>query len=335
MVGRPNRDHRLTFFQNFACGGIAGIASRSLTSPLDVVKILAQVGTKDTKRGFLRTFPNLYRNEGIRAFWKGNLMGCIRLFPFSAVQFAAFNYFRERLQDNYGRLSTPDALIAGTLGGAVAIVVTYPTDMVKTRLIVQRIHPTEGRHYRGIVHAFKTIFRQEGFFAFYRGMWTSLMGTIPFAATYFWAYEILQEAVWQKPRYMLSPTENFFNGCIAAAFAQTASYPFDTIRKKLQAQSRVLTGGGGTDVKFYGMIAGFRVVFQKYGIVGLWRGLTANLLKVVPYHGFMFVTFEGMRRFYLYENGYTVSMTKDTPKPGIDQSLRPDELKSFSARSVE
>ncbi|XP_002733121.2 solute carrier family 25 member 43-like, partial [Saccoglossus kowalevskii] len=140
--------------------------------------------------------------------------------------------------------------------------------------------------------------------------------TVPFACVYYMTYEILQEMVWRKPRFMLSPTENFFNGCLAAAVAQTASYPFDTIRKKLQAQSKVLPGNGGCDVRFHSLTMGFRVIIDRHGIVGLWRGLTANLLKVVPYHGLMFATFEALRRFYLYENGYTRSALDDSPKPG-------------------
>jgi hypothetical protein len=40
------------------------VASRTITSPLDVVKILAQVGTKETRQGFLRSFVNIYRREG-------------------------------------------------------------------------------------------------------------------------------------------------------------------------------------------------------------------------------------------------------------------------------
>ena len=61
----------MTFWQNFFSGGIAGVTSRTITSPLDVVKILFQVGTQDTKHGFLKSFSNIYTNEGIRAFWKG------------------------------------------------------------------------------------------------------------------------------------------------------------------------------------------------------------------------------------------------------------------------
>lgn len=52
-------DRRLTFWQNFVCGGLAGVGSRSLTSPLDVVKILFQVGTKETHEGFFKSFQTV------------------------------------------------------------------------------------------------------------------------------------------------------------------------------------------------------------------------------------------------------------------------------------
>lgn len=85
-------DERITWFQNLLCGGVAVILSRSATSPLEVVKVLCQVGTQDTKQGLARTFTNVYRNEGLKAFWKGNWMTCLRLFPYSALQFISFNY---------------------------------------------------------------------------------------------------------------------------------------------------------------------------------------------------------------------------------------------------
>lgn len=95
-MSHTGRDQRVTFAQTFVAGGIAGVASRTVTSPLDVVKILSQVGARETQNGFLRTFSQLYRNEGLRAFWKGNGMAALRLFPYNAVQFAAFHELKAR-----------------------------------------------------------------------------------------------------------------------------------------------------------------------------------------------------------------------------------------------
>ena len=88
---KPAKDERLTFLQSFSCGGIAGVLSRTLTSPLEVLKVSAQVGTKQASCGLIRTFCQIYRNEGIKAFWKGNGISCLRLFPYSAIQIAAFH----------------------------------------------------------------------------------------------------------------------------------------------------------------------------------------------------------------------------------------------------
>ena len=47
-----------------------------------------------------------------------------------------------------------------------------------------------------------------------------------------------------------------------------------------QAQSKTLPNQGGVDVQFKGMISAFVQTMKVNGVTGLWRGLTANLLKV-------------------------------------------------------
>lgn len=54
------KDTRLSFWQNFMSGGLAGVGSRSITSPLDVVKIMFQVGTSETHGGFFSAFKNVF-----------------------------------------------------------------------------------------------------------------------------------------------------------------------------------------------------------------------------------------------------------------------------------
>jgi len=71
----------------------------------------------------------------------------------------------------------------------------------------------------------------------------------------------------------------------------------------------------------------FVQTIKKNGVLGLWRGTSANLAKVAPYAGIMFAAFEASKRFFLYQNGYTTTPFKDIPKEGVDQYLRPDELK--------
>lgn len=166
------------WIQSFVSGGIAGVASRTATSPLDVVKILAQIGTRETRDGFLRSFRNIYRNEGLAGFWKGNTIACLRLFPYNATVFAAFDRLKVWLSDPHtGRLSAGNSLLAGSLAGVVATIATYPLDMVKTRLTADHADFTKAK-YRGISHAFRSIYREEGKLAFYKGMSTSILFVI-------------------------------------------------------------------------------------------------------------------------------------------------------------
>lgn len=305
-------------------GGVAGVASRTITSPLDVVKILAQVGTKETKGGFFQSFSNIYAREGLKAFWKGNGIACLRLFPYNAIQFSGFNQLKLLLSDDKGRLGILNSMIAGSLAGVLATVATYPTDMVKTRLTADHADASHAK-YKSMMHAFTTIASEEGILAFYKGLSTSIIGVIPYAGGTFMAYEFLDKA-WGKEKSQMTGVENFINGCLAASFAQTFSFPFDTIRKKLQAQSKTVKDDMRPDVEFDGMFDAFRKTIQKNGVLGLWAGTTANLAKVAPFAGLMFATFESSKRVCLWMNGYTSSPFTETLIPGVDQSMKPDEL---------
>ena len=88
---KPPEDERLTLLQRHVCGGIAGVLSRTVTSPLEVVKVLSQVGTPESRFGFVRSFQRVYQNGGLKAFWRGNGISCLRLAPYSAIQLAAFH----------------------------------------------------------------------------------------------------------------------------------------------------------------------------------------------------------------------------------------------------
>ncbi|KFU89246.1 Solute carrier family 25 member 43, partial [Chaetura pelagica] len=227
--------------------------------------------------------------------------------------------------DELGHISHWRAIMAGSLAGMVATVVTYPTDVIKTRLIVQnRLEPS----YKGILHAFYKIYHQEGLLALYRGVSPAILGAVPFSAGSFFVY-INLDKIWQKPIVHFTPLQNFINGCVAAAVAQTLSFPFETVKRKMQAQSPWLPHYGAVDVHFTGMVDCFRQTVKNKGVLGLWSGLTPSLLKIVPYFGVMFSTFEFCKRVCLYRNGYIESPLNYKLTPGVDQSLQPQELREL------
>lgn len=329
---KPAEDERLTFLQSVFCGGIAGVLSRTVTSPLEVVKVLSQVGTPETRCGFLRTFNRIYCSEGLKAFWKGNGISCLRLVPYSAIQMAAFHNLVAVLDDAHmpSNLNAKSWMVAGSGGNLIAALLVYPADMLKTRLIVQNVNPSLS-NYHGIIHGFRKIWKTEGFVALYKGLLPTFLGVIPFAGGSFLAYEILDSSIAMSPSD-LTPMYMFVSGCLAAAVAKTLSFPFDTIRKKMQAQSKTLPNNGGVDVQFKGMTGALVQTVKVNGITGLWRGLTANLLKIAPNAGIMFLSFEHSKRIFLFYNGFTESPFSHVPKLYVDQSMSPNELRHHAMK---
>ena len=177
MVLSGKRDTRLTFAQQFYCGAFAGIIAKSFTAPLDVIKIRTQVGTPDTQNGIRKSFYQIWRHGNIRAFWIGNFVGCIRIVPYSVIQLFVFQRLRLALSDSTGRLSPTTALIAGSGAGLCATLIMYPTDVIKTRLIVQDF-PLTNQNYKSAVELSKKMFQKEGIMSFYKGISVSVLGNL-------------------------------------------------------------------------------------------------------------------------------------------------------------
>lgn len=102
--------------------------------------------------------------------------------------FSVFPRFVVLFMDDLGRISQWSSIVAGSLAGMVSMIVTYPTDLIKTRLIVQNmLEPS----YRGLSHAFSTIYHQEGFLALYRGVSLTVLGKVELDASWHrWRYYI-------------------------------------------------------------------------------------------------------------------------------------------------
>ncbi|XP_017712865.1 PREDICTED: solute carrier family 25 member 43 [Rhinopithecus bieti] len=253
------------------------------------------------------------------------LAGALSLSLTAPLELATARRFVVMFTDDLGHISQWSSIMAGSLAGMVSTIVTYPTDLIKTRLIVQNmLEPS----YRGLLHAFSTIYQQEGFLALYRGVSLTVVGALPFSAGSLLVHMNL-EKIWNGPRDQFSLPQNFANVCLAAAVTQTLSFPFETVKRKMQAQSPYLPHSGGVDVHFSGAVDCFRQIVKAQGILGLWNGLTANLLKIAPYFGIMFSTFEFCKRICLYQNGYILSPLSYKLTPGVDQSLQPQELREL------
>lgn len=81
----------------FGGGGVAGAVSRTVVSPLERLKILFQiqsVGRTEYQMPVGKALKKMWVEEGWRGFMRGNGTNCIRIVPYSAVQFGSYNFYK-------------------------------------------------------------------------------------------------------------------------------------------------------------------------------------------------------------------------------------------------
>lgn len=67
-------------------------------SPLERLKILLQiqsVGREEYRLSIWKALVKMWREEGWKGFMRGNGTNCIRIIPYSAVQFGSYNFYKK------------------------------------------------------------------------------------------------------------------------------------------------------------------------------------------------------------------------------------------------
>ncbi len=174
---------------------------------------------------------------------------------------------------------------AGAVAGIIAMSATYPLDMVRGRLTVQA--DGSAARYTGLGHAVRTIVREEGPLAFYRGWLPSVIGVVPYVGLNFAVYETLKDlSIKQaglKDETELGVVTRLACGAVAGSVGQTVAYPLDVVRRRLQVSGWSASngaGGAGLAVEvapaYSGMVDCFIKTVRHEGPTALFKGLWPN-----------------------------------------------------------
>ncbi|PVH23733.1 hypothetical protein CXQ85_004026 [Candidozyma haemuli] len=199
-----NDDGSITMGWEITAGSSAGACQVIFTNPLEIVKIRLQMQggkAKELKPGEIPhkrlTAAQIVRQLGVKGLYKGASACLLRDVPFSAIYFPTYANIKYHLF-NYDphdpnkrhSLSTWQLLLSGALAGAPAAFFTTPADVIKTRLQVEAKHGEV--KYRGIVHAFGLIMKEEGISAFFKGSLARVFRSSPQFGFTLASYELLQ-----------------------------------------------------------------------------------------------------------------------------------------------
>ena len=301
-------------------GGISGIVSRTVSSPLNVIAIRiaatseatiaaanAAAGTvcaTSAAAGAQMTitngatahafqtlgsgFTSIWAKEGFRGFFKGNMASSIASVPGKAIDFFAYDFYKKLLTKGGDRdPENWERFAAGALAGMTSDTIMYPLDVISTRISLNRT-----RDARNSLMQMVNVVKETGLRGCYAGWSAAMIGVIPYAGISFGAYDTFKSQY--KKIQKIDEDESIGSGptlmcgLMAGWLASTVSYPLYYCTVRLQAGQVPLLPNGKLPRVDQLIVNTVRTC----GWRDMFRGYLPSSLKLMPQAGFSFLTYE-------------------------------------------
>merc|ERR1712060_739314 len=231
--------------------------------------------------GIVNCFTRVSSEQGIAAFWRGNFTNIIRYFPTQAFNFAFKDgikamFPKANKKTEFGKFFIIN-VASGGLAGAGSLMIVYPLDYARTRL-ASDVGGKE-RQFNGLLDCLKKTVVSGGVGSLYNGIGVSIVGIIPYRGVYFGLFDTLSGYnPYQKSENNVVRALSKF-GCaqFSAIAAGYASYPFDTVRRRLQMQSEKPE----SEWVYKGTLDCFGKILKQEGMTAFFKGAGANALRTV------------------------------------------------------
>ena len=281
---------RLTFShgeKTMLAGGVAGCVAKTVTAPLSRLTLLLQVspmisshaassGTvsmakeRELSGSLYKVCRRIVREEGLLSLWKGNLTSVIHRFPYSAINFTAYDTITKLMKGQRIRETPTTRFLSGASAGGIACVACYPLDLVRTRLMASRTPQnalaeapmsSSGSSPAGasssvrrtvmgtITSTMLKIIHDEGYSGLYRGLLISLWVTLPTFGISFCVYGTAKENILHLDSKTtpfplsllkdsttghLSPYGSMLSGAMSGVTSSLLLFPADVVRRRMQ-----------------------------------------------------------------------------------------------------
>ncbi|RZC81035.1 hypothetical protein C5167_043604 [Papaver somniferum] len=306
-----------------AAGAISGGISRTVTSPLDVIKIRFQVQLEPTSSwellrkgvhesskytGMMQATKAILGEEGLPGFWRGNVPGLLMVMPYTSIQFMVLHKIKTFFSgsskaEDHVHLRPHLSYVSGALAGCAATVGSYPFDLLRTILASQG----EPKVYTTMRSAFVDIVRSRGFRGLYPGLTPALLEIIPYAGVQFGTYDTFKRWTMRlnRPQSLdrgsnltsesLSSFQLFVCGLASSTCARAVCHPLDVVKKRFQIVGlhRDIKYGSRVEQHAYnGMCNALRCILVTEGWAGLYKGIIPSVIKAAPAGAVTFAAYE-------------------------------------------
>lgn len=288
------------FFLGATAGFLGGVCQTYAGQPFDTVKVRMQTSENALQGGFLRTFANTLRNEGLRGLYRGTTPALVFGLVENTIAFGVNEQLKRYLLKQQkakggarnAELGLGPLAFCGATGGLVHCMFSCPTEVVKTKLQVV------GSPFRGPIHCIQSTLQTHGIVGLYKGFVPFVLREVPFYLVFFASYELLCGGMQRfgttagsqpRSRDSLSAVEIITAGGLAGMIGWSGVQPMDT------AMVRMQTGQGvGAECNSLAQVCG--TIYRTNGLRGFFPGWAPAMLRAFPANAALFGGFECSRR---------------------------------------
>jgi len=271
---------------NLAAGGISGAVSKTITAPLEKVKLAIQnqdsnprILSGEMKRytGMGNCFSRHISELGATSLWRGNVANCVRYVPT-----AAFNLmFKDTIKNLFPKTDKNKdfatfaavQVASGALAGGLTNTLVYPLIYVRTVLGAD-LGVVKKYTWMGDCLA-KTV-KEGGVMSLYNGIGPSTIGIVVYRGVQFGLQDTIKAFnPYQKDFTVIGIVSKFIVAQIAVSVSGVAAYPFDTLQRRLQIEA----SKPKAEQMYNGMSDCFSKILKQEGPKGFFKGAAANILR--------------------------------------------------------
>ncbi|KAI8342686.1 mitochondrial carrier domain-containing protein [Chlamydoabsidia padenii] len=183
----------------------------------------------------------------------------------------------------------------GSIAGAVGATAVYPIDLVKTRMQNQRSKVVGELLYKNSLDCFKKVVKNEGFVGLYRGLGPQLVGVAPEKAIKLTVNDFVRNKLANKQTGEMKFWQEMVAGGSAGASQVVFTNPLEIVKIRLQVQ--------GEQAKTHPDMPRRSAIWivKNLGIVGLYKGVSACLLRDVPFSAIYFPAYAHLKKDLFHE----------------------------------
>jgi solute carrier family 25 (mitochondrial adenine nucleotide translocator), member 4/5/6/31 len=271
-------------------GGAIGAIAKTAMAPVERVKLLLQTmdsnpdvvsGKVERYKGIGDCFSRVYADQGALAFWRGNLVNCLRYAPQQGSALAFNDFINENLFPKYDSKtqfwqSFGSKLFAGGLSGALANTICYPFDFARTRLASDV--KKGGGQFKGITDCIMTTVRQQGITGLYTGWSVTVAGSFIYRAGQLGCFKQIQDMnPYKNDKGIMGGVSAFAAVTVARTVVMPFNYPFDTIRRRMMLQSEKPL----SERLYKGSFHCAGEILKKEGLKGMYKGMIPEIFRGV------------------------------------------------------